>query len=176
MLCVNEQQLTMEIRAEQPEDFAAIREVNIAAFERVNEADLVDRLRKAGMTLSFVAVEAERVVGHIFFSPLSIEGECPSPPLVLGLAPLAVLPDSQKQGIGSLLVRHSLKQVGNLGFSAIVVLGNPAYYSRFGFKSAKEKNLACEYDVPDEAFMIVELQDIGSYVKKYYESLYINIA
>lgn len=149
----------MEIRAEQSEDVEAIRDVNIAAFERTNEADLVDRLRQTDPTLSFVAVEAGRVVGHIFFSLVSVAGQCTQPSSILGLAPLAVLPHYQKQGIGSSLVRHSLSQAANLGFSAIVVLGDPAYYSRFGFITAKEKNLSCEYPVPDEAFMVVELQD-----------------
>lgn len=148
----------MEIRAEQPEDIAPIRAVNIAAFERVNEADLVDRLRQAAPTLSFVAVAGERVVGHIFFSAVSVEGDRTLYPAILGLAPLAVLPDSQKQGIGSLLVRHSLNQVAKSGFNAVVVLGHPAFYARFGFGTAKAKHLACEYDVPDEAFMVVELQ------------------
>jgi putative acetyltransferase len=86
------------------------------------------------------------------------EGEPADDSWILGLAPLAVLPDYQGQGIGSLLVQHSLKECARLGFKAVVVLGSPKYYPRFGFIPAKEKRLGCEYPVPDEAFMVLELK------------------
>lgn len=149
----------MEVRAEQPEDIEAIRNVNIEAFGRESEADLVDRLRGVASTLSFVAIASEQVVGHIFFSPVEIEGECADGLLVLGLAPIAVLPDYQQQGIGSLLIRHSLKVCAQFGFKAVVVLGSSKYYPRFGFVPAKEKGLRCEYAVPDEAFMVLALEE-----------------
>ncbi|MBW4620739.1 MAG: N-acetyltransferase [Cyanosarcina radialis HA8281-LM2] len=153
----------MEIRAEKPEDAIAIRQVNVAAFGRENEANLVDRLRAVESTFSLVAVEFDRIVGHIFFSPVALEGQYQDPLFLLGLAPLAVLPNYQRQGIGSLLVRHGLKECVRLGVQAVFVLGNPKYYRRFGFVTAKEKGLGCEYKVPDEAFMVLELQD-GSLV------------
>jgi putative acetyltransferase len=156
----------MEVRAEKPEDLEAIRRVNFAAFGRESEADLVDQLRGAASTFSFVAVELERIVGHIFFSPVAIPqsghsanvGECAGDLLVLGLAPVAVLPKYQRQGIGSLLIQSGLEECARLSFKAVVVLGSPAYYPRFGFIPAKEKGLGCEYPVPDEAFMVLELE------------------
>ncbi|PSB01440.1 GNAT family N-acetyltransferase [Merismopedia glauca] len=147
----------MEIRAEKPEDVATIRQVNIAAFERENEANLVDKLRKVTSTFSFVAVQDDSVVAHIFFSPVSFVGKCSRDVFLLGLAPLAVLPKYQRQGIGSLLVQYTLKECDRAGCNAVVVLGHPAYYPRFGFIPAREKGLGCEYSVPDEAFMVLEL-------------------
>ncbi len=146
----------MEVRAEKPEDVEAIRRVNVAAFKRESEADLVDQLRDVASTFSFVAVEHKQIVGHIFFSPVEIEHA--NDLLVLGLAPVAVLPDYQRQGIGSLLIRHGLKECARLGFQTVVVLGSPEYYPQFGFIRAQEKGLKCEYTVPDEAFMVLELE------------------
>lgn len=87
-----------------------------------------------------------------------IEGECANDLLILGLAPVAVLPDYQRQGIGSLLIGQGLKECARLGCKAVVVLGDPEYYSRFGLTPAQEKGLRCEYTVPDEAFMVLELK------------------
>lgn len=149
----------MEIRAEKPEDIEAIHRVNAAAFEREGEADLVDQLRGVASTFSFVAVESGQIVGHIFFSPVAIAGECADDLLVLGLAPVAVLPNYQRQGIGTLLIQYGLKECDRLGFKAVFVLGSPEYYSRFGFVPAKAKRLKCEYLVPDEAFMVLEIEN-----------------
>lgn len=148
----------MEVRAEQPEDISAIRRVNVAAFGRENEADLVERLRGAANTLSFVAVNAGQIVGHVFFSPVTTEGECDRDILMLGLAPMAVQPEYQRQGIGSRLIRHGLDVCRQSGCQAVVVLGHPDYYPRFGFIPAVQKGLKCEYPVPDEVFMVLELE------------------
>jgi putative acetyltransferase len=148
----------MEIRAERQEDISAVRNVNVAAFDRENEADLVDRLRGSTSTFSFVAIAFDQIVGHIFYSPVEIEGTCADNLGLLGLAPIAVLPEHQRQGIGALLIRHSLAECARLGFKAVVVLGHPEYYPKFGFVPAKEKGLRCEYAVPDEAFMVLELE------------------
>jgi putative acetyltransferase len=149
----------MEIRSEKPEDVEAIHQVNVAAFGRGDEADLVDRLRGITSTFSFVAVELEQIVGHIFFSPVKIEGDYPQGLFLLGLAPLAVLPSYQRRGIGALLIRHGLAECDRSGCKAIAVLGDPKYYSRFGFGTAKNKGLGCEYAVPDEVFMVLELEN-----------------
>ena len=148
----------MDIRTENPEDVEAVRNINIEAFGRENEANLVERLRGIASTFSFVAVQSDRVVGHILFSPVVVEGKCSSNLSILGLAPVAVLPDYQRQGIGTLLIREGLKECGRSGFQAVVVLGHPDFYSRFGFIPASRKSLKCEYDVPDEAFMVLELE------------------
>lgn len=76
----------------------------------------------------------------------------------MGLAPMAVAPERQRQGIGSALVRAGLDRCKEPGFGAIVVLGHPEYYPRFGFSIAKRFDIGCEYEVPDEVFMVMELQ------------------
>ena len=151
------QALCMEIRPEQVDDIDAVHQVNVRAFGRENEANLVVRLRGGVSTFSFVAVKLDRVVGHVLFSPVLIDGECEGERLVLGLAPAAVMPEHQGQGIGSLLIQQGLKESARLGAQAIVVVGAPEYYRRFGFRSAKEQGLRCEYDVPDDSFMVLEL-------------------
>jgi len=148
----------MDIRTEKPEDLEAVRNVNIAAFGRENEANLVDRLRGIGSTFSFVAVQSDRIVGHLFFSLVAVEGKCSKNLSILVLAPVAVLPNYQRQGIGTRMIREGLEECGRSGFQAVVVLGHPHFYSRFGFIPASRNSLRCEYDVPDEAFMVLELE------------------
>lgn len=147
----------MLIRAEGPDDCAAVRAVNLSAFETPVEADLVDALREQVQPLVSLIVEDNgAVVGHIMFSPVSLSG---NPALrIMGLAPMAVLPERQRKGIGSALVRAGLEQCRQLGFGAVVVLGHPAYYPRFGFSPSTRFGIGCEYDVPEDAFMVVELQ------------------
>jgi putative acetyltransferase len=147
----------MEIRQEQAGDGPGIRAVNRAAFETGAEADLVDALRAAARPfLSLVAVERGTIVGHILFSPATLADR---PDLVLmGLAPMAVVPDRQRRGIGSALVGAGLERCQALGCQAVVVLGHPSYYPRFGFVPASRFGLRCEYDAPDEAFMALELR------------------
>lgn len=148
----------MDIRTEKPEDLTAVREVNMTAFGRANEANLVDRLRGIRSTFSFVAVQSDRIVGQVFFSPVTLVEKCSRELSILGLGPVAVLPNYQRQGIGTLLIQHGLQECVRSGFHAVVVLGCPDFYSRFGFIPASRKNLRCEYEVPDEAFMVLELE------------------
>jgi putative acetyltransferase len=151
--------MNVAIRLEQPMDLVAIRDVNLAAFPEAAEANLVDELRANGKaTLSLVAVQDDRIVGHILFSPMTIEssdGQCP----LLGLGPMAVLPDSQGQGIGSLLVTTGLDHCRRIDVGCVVVLGHPDYYPRFGFRPASQFGIGCEYDVPAQYFMVAELAD-----------------
>lgn len=147
----------LEIRAEQAEDRQAIHSVEEAAFGRSNEARLVDALRRAGKaTVSWVALEDGEVTGHVLFSPVEIDP--PQPHLKgLGLGPVAVRPDRQGQGTGAGLIRASLDLCRTLGFDFAVVLGNPRYYSRFGFRRAAAFGLGNEFGA-DEAFMALELR------------------
>jgi putative acetyltransferase len=146
----------MHIRPEQPGDIAGIRAVNLAAFETSTEADLVDALRvQAEPLISLVAADAEGLVGHILFSPVTLVGH---PGLrVMGLAPMAVAPTRQRQGIGSALVDAGLERCRRLGATAVVVLGHAEYYPRFGFTPGSRFGIGCEYDVPEDVFMVLEL-------------------
>jgi putative acetyltransferase len=147
------------IRAETEDDYAAVRLVNEQAFGRSGEADLVEALRRrARPFISLVAEIEGRIVGHIFFSPVEIETE-QSVSKALGLAPMAVLPEFQNQGIGSRLVRKGLEECLHLGQDVVVVLGHPEYYPRFGFIPAVQRGLSCEYAVPDDVFMVAELRE-----------------
>jgi len=147
------------VRTETIEDHESVRRVNELAFARCNEAALVDALRaNARPYVSLVAVVHEEVVGHIFFSPVSVESEAGGF-TAMGLAPMAVLPEHQNQGIGSQLVREGLKECRRIGQNIVVVLGHPNYYPRFGFAPASLKGLRSEYDVPDEVFMVMELTE-----------------
>jgi putative acetyltransferase len=145
----------MEIRLERAEDHAAIREVNRLAFGRGEEELLVDALRAGGYTrLSLVAEDEGRIVGHILFSELPIvtqRGKIDA----LALAPMAVIPHRQRQGIGSMLVREGLRACADLGHRIVIVLGHPGYYPRFGFSAKLAERLASPYS--GDAFMALEL-------------------
>jgi len=148
----------LAIRPETPEDQASIHYVNQEAFSRNQEADLVDKLRKRGvLTISLVAVQENTIVGHIAFSPVEIASEKSSFG-ALTLAPVAILPAHQNKGIGSQLVRTGLEECRRLGHEIVVLAGHPNYYPRFGFVRAYAKGIECEFEVPDEAWMIAELQ------------------
>lgn len=147
------------VRPERAKDYEAIHEVNKLAFGGEEEALLIQRLRKSTSflpELSLVAVKSGRVVGHILFSPIIIETQSEAVP-ALSLAPMAVLPEFQNQGIGSELVRQGLRESKRLGHDIVVVVGHPGYYPRFGFTPARAKGLEAPFSVPDEAFMVLEL-------------------
>ncbi len=151
------------IREERPGDRRAIRQVNEHAFGQQVEADIADRLRdndNCPDILSLVAVQEEQIVGHILFSPARIEGE----QIVegMGLAPVAVMPEWQGQGIGSLLIRTGIDMLESRGCPFVIVLGHPEYYPRFGFGRASLHDVRSQWEgVPDEAFMIMILGDPG---------------
>ncbi len=150
----------ISIRPEQPRDIAAVRAINQAAFDEPAEANIVDLLRDACPdAVSLVAVEDDRVLGHIFFSPASVRGEH-GVTQGMGLAPMAVLPERQRQGIGSLLVEAGIDVMHKRYCPFIIVLGHPEYYPRFGFVPASRYGLSCQWDgVPDEAFMVLILDE-----------------
>jgi putative acetyltransferase len=147
----------MIIRPEAEKDKTAIQEINQSAFETSAESTLVDILREqANPIISLIAVEDEKVVGHIMFSPITLGGSVDLK--IMGLAPMAVLPEYQRKGIGSALVQTGLDECKSLGFGGVVVLGHVNYYTRFGFIPSTQFGINCEYDVPEEAFMVIELQ------------------
>ena len=147
------------IRPETPKDVDSVRYVNEQAFGQIEEAAIVDKLRnRNALTISLVATENNEVVGHIAFSPVVIESPCSSFEAV-ALAPMAVLPAYQRKGIGSQLVRAGLEECRHLGHEIVVVLGHPDYYPRFGFVPGKQRGIDCEFEVPDEAWMVMELKE-----------------
>jgi putative acetyltransferase len=147
----------VQIRFETTTDIRVVHALNRAAFATRAEADLVDALRASAQPIvSLVADDAGTIVGHILFSPVTLTGH--QNLRIMGLAPMAVDPARQRQGIGSALVRDGLDCCRQIGSAAVVVLGHAAFYPRFGFVPASRFGIACEYQVPDEVFMAMELE------------------
>jgi putative acetyltransferase len=141
------------VRPETEADVDEVRHVNYLAFGRRDEADLVDTLRQVGAAVvSLVAVVDDEVVGHVLLTEVRGDGVSG-----LGLGPLAVAPAHQRRGVGSALVEAALGEGARRGYGWMVVLGHPAYYTRFGFERADSRGLRCEWDVPADAFMAREL-------------------
>lgn len=145
-------------RAETSADIAAIREINLAAFDTAEEADLVDTLRQSPAWidgLSRVAVSDNgALVGHALLTRAHI-GAAP----VLCLAPCAVLPQYQKTGAGSAAIRSALDTAKAMGEHVVTVLGHPGYYPRFGFTRASIHGITMKLPVPDEALMVLSLDN-----------------
>jgi len=145
--------MNVEIREEERGDRAVIRRINEAAFGRRDEADIVDKLRQSCTSLlSLVAIVEDLPVGHILFSPVTIENQAPgfdgtgAPIQGMGLGPMAVLPEYQGAGIGSKLVREGLKRLRAASTPFVIVLGHPAYYPRFGFEPASRHGIRCQWE------------------------------
>ncbi len=152
---------TYMIRYETPVDVSAITRVNELAFGRPEEGRLVEKLRATpefDARLSLVAEAEGEIVGHALFFPLTIQAEESQYPS-LGLGPVAVLPDFQKQGIGSALIEAGLQTAKTMGYNASIVLGHPDYYPRFGYQPASRWGIRCQWDVPAEVFMALELNE-----------------
>ncbi|GAA4468162.1 N-acetyltransferase [Nibrella saemangeumensis] len=140
-------------------DQSSVYEVIARAFEREDESRLVNRMRQSNAfvpELSLVAMYEQKIVGHILFSKIIIHNQLRITPS-LALAPLAVEPDFQRQGVGSLLVREGLKRSRELGFTSVVVLGHEHYYPRFEFIPTTKWGIRPPFQVPAEVFMAVEL-------------------
>lgn len=148
----------MEIRRERAGDEDGIRLVLCQAFGQGAEANLVDRLRGArGGEISLVAEDAGQVVGHVFFTRVGLQ-EGGGDLSLLGLGPMGVLPERQRAGIGSRLVEAGLEACRQDDADAVVIVGHPEYYPRFGFRPASEFRLRCEFPIPAELFMAIELR------------------
>ena len=150
---------TLLIRPEQSADALAIADINDRAFGGSDESKLVDAIRRSGHpVISLVAEIAGVSVGHILFSPVTID--VPDPPVAaLGLAPMAVLPEHQRQGIGSQLVDAGLIECRQRGCEVVIVLGHTEFYPRFGFRPARLLGLQSEYSDAGDAFMAIELKE-----------------
>jgi len=144
----------IEIREEQLSDIPAIRKVNRRAFGQDQEGNIVNALRtNRAALLSLVATLNGQVVGYIMYSPLVVGGKFEG----AALGPMAVLPEHQRQGIGSQLVKTGNRKLKEAGCPFIIVVGHAHFYPRFGFASARALGITCEWDVPDEAFMLLVL-------------------
>lgn len=140
-----------EIRIATPADRRAIHALLQQAFENSEEADLVDNLRSDGeMALEMVAVDGERIIGHIAYSQVQ------APVWALALAPLSVAPPYQRRGVGSRLLRSSLRYLLEKGWEAVFVLGDPEFYEKHGFSAATARPFNSDYEGPN--FMALELK------------------
>jgi len=143
----------IEIRDEIPEDAPAIRDVNIRAFEQDEESNIVDALRSnEAVLLSLVATLKGQVVGHILYSPISVSDVAGA-----ALGPMSVLPEYQRQGIGGKLIEAGNQKLKDRGCPFVIVLGHANYYPRFGFRPASAYGIQCEWEVPDDVFMVLIL-------------------
>jgi len=150
---------TLTVRAEKAEDIGAIRKLNKKAFKGNDESKLIDAIRGSDGFIPGLSLAAEKdgkIVGHILFSPVKIKGPAGAAP-ALALAPMAVLPAFQNQGIGTELVKRGLEECRKLGHKIVVVVGHAGYYPRFGFVKAGEKGLQLPFEAPEEIFMALEL-------------------
>jgi putative acetyltransferase len=145
----------IQIRQERPDDATAVREVNRRAFGQDLEGQIVDALRSnGGVLLSLVATLDSRVVGHILYSPATI-GDVTG----AALGPMAILPEHQRHGIGSRLIEAGNGRLKADGCPFIIVVGHAEYYPRFGFRPANTYGVRCEWDVPDDVFMVAVLDE-----------------
>ncbi|PKM21044.1 MAG: GNAT family N-acetyltransferase [Gammaproteobacteria bacterium HGW-Gammaproteobacteria-15] len=144
------------VRAETPADYEAIASLTRSAFNNEAEVNLITALRQqTADCIALVAEQHGQIVGHILFSAATLD-KAPQTRLK-ALAPMAVSNVLQHQGIGSALVRAGLEQCKKRGIAAVVVLGHPAYYPRFGFTPASRFNISCPWHAADNAFMLLEL-------------------
>lgn len=148
------------IREERPEEIETVRAVNDHAFGQPQESRVVDALRaNGGVLLSLVAVLNGRVVGHILYSPVTLSSDG-GVVVGAGLGPMAVLPAFQRQGIGGKLIERGNEMLRARGCPFVAVLGHPEYYPRFGFRPAGGYGIRCEWEVPDDVFMVLVMDPV----------------
>ncbi|MEM7331049.1 MAG: N-acetyltransferase [Chloroflexota bacterium] len=148
----------MIIRHEKPNDFEAIFEVEKAAFQREDEAIIVEKLRQDNaIVCSLVAIIDNAIVGHAVFSKGILKSQMHEE-TVVALGPIAVHPSYQNMGIGKSLINKGNQYCREQGFAFVAVLGHTTYYPKFGFQPSYNFNISCEFEVPDDAFMILELK------------------
>lgn len=158
--------MNIRIRKETQKDHESTKTVVEKAFQNEEHSDhmeqfLVAKLRKSDVfipELSLVAEINENIVGHLMLTKLLIKDGKKNYDS-LALAPVSVLPEYQNKGIGSRLIHQSLKISKEMGFKSVIVLGHERYYPRFGFKPASKWGIKAPFDVPDESFMALELED-----------------
>ena len=150
----------VEVRFERPKDIDEVRLLNDKAFGQPLEGRIVDKLRKSCKgILSLVAISNIKVIGHILFSPVTIETQSGTIG-GKGLGPMAILPELQNQGIGTKLVKEGLRIINNTTCPFVIVLGHEKYYPRFGFQRASKYGLKSQWEgIPDKAFMVMILND-----------------
>ncbi len=153
----------MIIRTETNRDFGAVFQLNYNAFgNREDESRLIERIRASEQYIPELSIVAEidrEIVGHIMLSKATVR-ERDKETDVIVLAPIAVKPSFQKQGIGSQLIEEGIRRCKALGYGLVLLIGHPGYYPRLGFQPARQHGLELtQFDVPDEVFMVVEVMD-----------------
>lgn len=156
--------MNLHIREERETDYQEVFDVNRIAFGRDDEAKLVNLLRNSHSFipgLSIVALSDQKVIGHILFTKLKIKSKSGQIFQSLSLAPMAVLPEYQKMGVGGQLIKYGFQKAFELGYQSVIVLGHEDYYPRFGFTPTSRWNITCPFEVPENAFMGIELVEGG---------------
>ena len=157
--------MNVSIRLEEEKDYRTVEYMTREAFWNVykpgcDEHLLVHNIRKVPAfikELSFVALDGDKIVGSIIYSKAKVVNDENKEFQVLCMGPISVLPSCQSQGIGSLLMNHSIEKAGQLGYKSVIIFGNPKYYQRFGLKNAKEYGIQTSSGENFEEFMALEL-------------------
>lgn len=160
---IHEWSFEMIIRTENERDLKEVFDLNFQAFgNREDESKLVERVRESEgfiPELSLVAEMNNKIVGHLLLSKAKVEDQNEEHTVIV-LAPIAVKPDLQKQGIGSSLIKEGIRRCKELGYELILLIGHPSYYPRLGFQPARKFGLELkQFEVPDEVFMVCEVRE-----------------